>query len=982
MKRYGIHDKGYGICDTGYAIPGKGFSDRASRISHRLSVLLLCFTLAISQASGQVAWNKQGGVAFRIDDNHDMWQFNSFDSLFSIYGYKFSTALILEDAAFNPGYMAELTQLYAKGHEYMDHTPSHSTCKIQLSIMADTSFYHGNPYVDHINLNRVCFKWESVDTTTVQGEGLVNVFNNLVISVLPGEFSTFYDPVYIPMLFLPLTNQIHTWTNLQNVNPLDPDSLTLRSFWEEEVNLNIHLGIPYHRLTSFDVTMPDDVLLMLGERDLALCETWGITPPVNWIQPFGSFPLLHRSDVSRTYGNQLGYIGGATYQNESFKTYNEYNPDNDKQFAMMFWDFSTTHLTAKENKELIANGIAKHLLLIDQNHFMPSTPTWNGFLERTDSLLSWLYANNIPVLTQRQWVPMLFDSVNNPFVNIFPLLQTDLNEDLIPDGYELEQGIMIYTDGVAQSNNRSVQMTGTGTFFRIKGLGGLEKGTNNFSFYTKGNPGNVIWLRLYFPETGSGDIFPFTVDQSGWAQHTIPIAIPQNVSVVNIELECQTYAGGELRISGMELRGIAEPIVAQESVSVMTNRQFPIIALDTLVWDPNYPLQQLTIIADSPGVLEYDLDTLAGTLWVYKPSSFWTGTDSLKITAVNPEGGVGSGWQTFTAIPADICKGQAITIYPLNPPSGATFFWTAIPPDPSLVQPTVSNPTVSPQQNTFYTVFVTAPGQSYNESLVVTVHLLENITLYGPLPAYCSNASPVQLFGDPPGGFFSGPGVAGDMFYPVFADTGPNTLRYTMIEPGGCEGEDTLVVTIQPIPQLFLPTDSIVCHWQTILLDAGLGYDTYLWSTGATTSSVLVNAEGMSADSIRQITLIVTKNGCAGFDTTIVHFKACTGIDSRMPDAGCLIVYPNPVSTILIIDYDCSGKFISGTNISGKGGGLTPGRESITGSIIDLLGNEVMTFQINPGKNTLDIRTIPSGVYILSFKGEGIAVVTRVVKLP
>jgi len=927
-------------------------------LRHFFTILLLLLTPFLS--SGQVAWEKKGGVCFRIDDNHELYQYNSFDSLFSPYGYKFCTAMCLESATWTPGYIDGMKQIWAQGHEFMDHAPNHSTCEMILTNISDTTLYHGNPFVDHINNRLVCFKWESVDTTTIQGEGPVNVTGNLVISVLPGEFQHFYDPVYIPMLFFPATNRVYTWSNLQNVNPLDPDSLTLISLWEEPVNIGILQNTPYHKLTSFDVRMPDEVLVMLGERVLDICEAYGIQRPYNWIQPYGNFPLLYKTDVKRTMGTQLGYIGGATYTDEAYKTYLEYNPAEEKQFAMMFFDFSLSHFTAKENKRLIANGIAKHLLFIGEDHFSPNTSSWHAYLQRTDSVLSWLDANNIPVLTERQWVSMLFDSVNNPYVDIFPQLQTDLNEDQIPDGYELTDGILINTDGVPQSANKSVQLTAIGTFFKIKGLGGLEKGTNNFSFYTKGTPGSIIWLRLYFPETGSGDIFPFTVDEAEWSQHTLPINIPQNVSVVNVELECQSYAGGELRISGMELRGIARPVVAQESVSLMTNQQFPLIALDTLIYDPNYSLQQLTISVANQGVLDYVLDTIAGSLWVFKPSSFWTGTDSLKVTAVNPEGGVGSAWLTFTATLTDICKGQTITLNLLNPPPGSTFLWTADPPDPSLVQPTIANPTVSPQQNTQYSVYVNAPGQPYTENLTVSVHLVENVALWGPLPAYCANAAPVQLYGTPAGGIFSGAGVAGAYFYPSLALVGPNTLRYTATDPSGCEGEDTLIVTIQPIPQLFLPPDSTICHWQTIFLDAGAGYDTYLWSTGDMTSSTAVSATGMLSDSTRHITLIVTKNGCAGFDTTVVHFKACTGIDSRMPDGGCLMIYPNPVSSELTLENQCSAS-------------------SMEGKLIDLTGNIIASIRVNPGKTTWDTGAIPSGLYMLSVSGGGISMAFRII---
>ena len=928
-----------------------------------VTLTLIFFIILFSsfQLFSQVAWNKRGGVCYRIDDNNDIYKYQSFDSLFGKYNYKFCTAINLESATWTPGYLDDLKLIWAKGHEFMDHTPNHSTCAMEMTNLDDTALYSGNPYVDHINYNKICFKWGSVDITSILDEGLVNVFDNLVISTQPGQFYNFNNPTYIPMLFIPETNSVYTWLNLQNLNPLDPDSLTLYSFWEEPVSIGTHLDIPYHRLTSFDVKMPQEVLVILGERVLTLCTIHSIERPWSWIQPYGNYPLQTEEEIALSMGAELEYTGGATYYEASYKTYNEYNPNNDKQFALKFGDFTPNESTAEECKARIANGIAKHRLQICQDHFVPNTPDWSTYMQRIDSLLSWMLMHNIPVYTQREWTSILFDSVTNPFINIFPLLQTDLNDDQIPDGYQLDSGEMIYDDGVPQSDNISVQMTSWGNFFKIIGLGGLEKGNNLFTVYTKGSPGTVLWLKVNYPETGGTTTVTITADEGDWTQHTAVIDIPEEASVVNVEMECHTFISGEVRISGMELRRADRPLVMHESISLMTNQQFPLLDLDTIIYDPTYALQVLTISVFSPGVLTYNLDPQAGTLLVSKPFSFWEGSDSLLLKAVNPAGGADSSWLVFTATQTSICYGQSVSLNLLNPPAGATFLWTAIPSDPSLVQPTIANPTVSPKQTTVYSVEVTSPGLTYSEDITVSVYTGTNVTLTGPLPAYCANASPVQLYGDPIGGVFSGKGVTGDLFYPVAAAIGQNILYYTVSDPSGCTGEDSLTVIIQPIPVVKLPADTSVCHWQTVILDVGPGYDSYLWSTGAITSSVAVNATGMSSDSTRLITLIVTKNGCPAIVNTTISFTGCVGIEEFNPS--CLRIYPNPVFSTLSIENSCTSADLSGT-------------------VMDILGNKRMAVTIRPGRNNFDITTLSSGLYMLSIKGDGVAVVARFVKVP
>ncbi|TSA24823.1 MAG: T9SS C-terminal target domain-containing protein [Bacteroidetes bacterium] len=931
----------------------------------RFSLLATSFLILINtQVASQVAWNKQGGVCFRIDDNNELYKYNSFDSLFALYNYKFSTAVCLEAATWSPGYLDGLKQIWANGHEFMDHTPNHSTCQMQMTNISDTALYHGNPYVDHINFNHVCFKWGSVDTTTIHDEGFINIYDNLVISKLPGQFHDFYASGYIPMLFLPVTNKVYTWLNLQNSNPSDPDSLTLYSFWEEAVDLGFYQNIPFHKLTSFDVTMPPQVLLMLGERVLTLCNKNNMERPWNWIQPYGNYPLQTESEVAQTMGVELGYIGGATYYDEAYKTYNEYNPNHDKQFAMMFWDFAPNQLSAKENKTLIANLIAKHRLSIGQDHFVPNTPTWHAYMQRIDSILSWINAHDIPVFTRKEWIPFLFDSATNPTLNIFPPLQTDLNDDQIPDGYELEDGVMIHDDGVPQSANKSIQLTSWGAFFRINGLGGLEKGPNKFTFYTKGSPGNIIWLRINYPETGGGDILPFPADSTEWTQQITSINIPVNVSVVNIEMDCQVYTGGEVRISGMELRGAPRPLIDNTPQLVMTNNQFGTLLLDTVINDPVYPLKNLLVQVSGGSVLQYHLDMTEEILEVWKPHSFWLGSDSLFIRAVNPEGGADSAWIRFEALPVEICLGAQISLTAFDTLPGATWQWESSPYDSTLTKPQSNQTEVSPGKTTHYTLYTNGPGGFFHkDTLTVWVTEVSPATISGLYPAYCANAPPVQLYGDPGGGVFSGKAVVGSFFYPTLASVGKNKVYYTVTNPNGCQGKDSVTVWIQSIPQLFLPPDTLVCHWQTVFLNAGPGYNTYLWSTGETTSTVAINASGMSPDSTRLITLIVTKEGCPAFDTTLVRFKACTGIYSESPDISCLQIYPNPFSSSLTIENNCSD-------------------EPIPGKIMDVLGNEIRSLQIQPGKNVVELQSIPSGIYLVSLQVKETSLVRRIVKIP
>jgi len=49
----------------------------------------------------------------------------------------------------------------------------------------------------------------------------------------------------------------------------------------------------------------------------------------------------------------------------------------------------------------------------------------------------------------------------------------------------------------------------------------------------------------------------------------------------------------------------------------------------------------------------------------------------------------------------------------------------------------------------------------------------------------------------------------------------------------GCESTDEVMVTLNPFPEVKLPETLYLCEGSSVRLDAGEGYETYLWNTGA-----------------------------------------------------------------------------------------------------------------------------------------------------
>ncbi len=58
-----------------------------------------------------------------------------------------------------------------------------------------------------------------------------------------------------------------------------------------------------------------------------------------------------------------------------------------------------------------------------------------NYIAMMDSLLEWADTNNIPIDTYDNWIDKLYNNVPDPYENIIPPLNVDLDENGIPDGY-------------------------------------------------------------------------------------------------------------------------------------------------------------------------------------------------------------------------------------------------------------------------------------------------------------------------------------------------------------------------------------------------------------------------------------------------------------------------------------------------------------------------------------------------------------------
>ncbi|MEI6682753.1 MAG: hypothetical protein WCO44_09000 [Bacteroidota bacterium] len=163
------------------------------------------------------------------------------------------------------------------------------------------------------------------------------------------------------------------------------------------------------------------------------------------------------------------------------------------------------------------------------------------------------------------------------------------------------------------------------------------------------------------------------------------------------------------------------------------------------------------------------------------------------------------------------------------------------------------------------------------------------------------------------------------------------------------------MVSIYPEPQIYLgPTDTTVCIYDTVMLDAGNPGSTFLWSNGSTQRRIRFGSTGIGYDTQKYSVEVVNQHGCKknAEITVIFSFDVCVGIDDQEA-AGQLKIFPNPAKGNIRID--ASG---------------IPG--AVNGSLVTPIGSTIRRFTMPAPVNglsslNLDITALPPGVYLVRY---------------
>lgn len=205
----------------------------------------------------------------------------------------------------------------------------------------------------------------------------------------------------------------------------------------------------------------------------------------------------------------------------------------------------------------------------------------------------------------------------------------------------------------------------------------------------------------------------------------------------------------------------------------------------------------------------------------------------------------------FLGNDTSVCQGTSVLL-DATPPFGQQYAWSNA----------SAAPTTTVTSSGTYSVTVTDTFCLVNsiDSIDVTINAPIHPAL-GPDTSFCFGGT-IQLD--------AGPGFAFVNW--SNGDTGQTTLVNAVgyyialtIDSNGCNGIDTINVFQYPTPNVNLGPDIDLCNGDSILIDAGPNYMTYLWNNFSTTQTNWGYGPGL-------IWVEVTDaNGCSGRDTVQIN---------------------------------------------------------------------------------------------------------------
>ncbi len=260
------------------------------------------------------------------------------------------------------------------------------------------------------------------------------------------------------------------------------------------------------------------------------------------------------------------------------------------------------------------------------------------------------------------------------------------------------------------------------------------------------------------------------------------------------------------------------------------------------------------------------------TLYTLMVTNNNTGCVNQSQTRVNVTGGpTASIWPNDTTI----CQNQPLTLHATG---GDSYQWST--------GDTGTTITVFPQKDTSYivTVFSGFCG-SLDTAHVTIMHADLNLS---PVYGFCKGDS---ITIDP--GSFAQYLWNDSVTSPVWTTSTPGTYWLEVADSIGCTATDTFTVFERDLPAVDLGPDTSINQKEVAQLDAGSGFEAYLWNTGSTAQAIQVPGADYGPGDHLFWVYVTDPHLCTNTDSVLVTVIDASAIEEKLGE-GQVTLHPNP----------------------------------------------------------------------------------------
>ncbi len=274
-----------------------------------------------------------------------------------------------------------------------------------------------------------------------------------------------------------------------------------------------------------------------------------------------------------------------------------------------------------------------------------------------------------------------------------------------------------------------------------------------------------------------------------------------------------------------------------------------------------------------------------------------------------------------------ICQGQSVVLD--AGPNYQSYYWNTGEQTQSIVVST---------SGTYYVQAQDACGM-VADTIVVTVNSLPNASLNDVTACVGDNVT-LELTNACATYTWSN-GSSANMINVSTNVAGTSTYTVTVVDCNGCSSTGMSTVTINPNPVVNLGNDTTICTTDDLILNAGQ-HSSYNWSTGETSSSIIIDASQYNTGTYTFSVLVANEFGCTAWDTIQVTIDLCNEINNNQLAA--VRIYPNPAKDFLVVENCMKGSVVETYN---------------------QLGQLVYTTVVTDKSLVIPLNHLPSGVYVI-----------------